>query len=84
VDVAGGGPLGRRALFGLGENDEGGRAPPQAGWRLDKVVLTLVGEVKRVRGANRAEEGLSPGKPFLVGFGCRTVAAMDRRVYKKR
>jgi len=21
-------------------------------------------------------EGLSPGKPFLVGFGCRTVVAM--------
>jgi hypothetical protein len=21
-------------------------------------------------------EGVSPGKPFLVGFGCRTVAAM--------
>jgi hypothetical protein len=50
VDVAGGGPLGRRALFGLGENDEGGRAPPQADWRLDKVLLILAEEVERVRG----------------------------------
>ncbi len=72
--MAGGGPLGRRALFGLGEKDGEDRAPPQADWRLDIMVLMLVEEVEGVRGANRVE-GLSPGKPFLVGFGCRTVVA---------
>jgi hypothetical protein len=65
VDVAGGGPLGRRALFGLGENDEGGRAPPQADWRLDKVLLILAEEVERVRGGKPGRRRIVAGKALL-------------------
>lgn len=75
--VAGGGPLfGRRALLGLGEKDGDGRVPPQADWRLHGMVTMSAGDAKWEGGRTDRVEELSPGKPFLVGFGCRTVAAM--------
>lgn len=78
-EVAGGGPFGRRALLGLGEKDGEGRAPPQAVPRLYKMA-GILRKTEETKGEGEGEtdrlEGLSPGKPFLVGFGCRTVAAM--------
>lgn len=78
-EVAGGGPFGRRALLGLGEKDGEERAPPQAVPRLYEMARTLR-KTEEAKGEGEGEtdrlEGLSPGKPFLVGFGCRTVAAM--------
>ena len=57
--------MGRRALFGLGENDEGGRAPPQADWRLDSAILILVEEMERVRGGQPGRRRIIAGKALL-------------------
>jgi hypothetical protein len=63
--------------LGLGEKDGEERAPPQADWRLHRTEETLAEEAKGDEGGGTDRlEGVSPGKPFLVGFGCRTVAAM--------
>ena len=49
-------------------------SPKRTGGYIGQI---LAGEAKVDEGGETDWlEGVSPGKPFLVGFGCRTVAAM--------
>ena len=79
--VAGGGPFGRQALLGLGEKDRDECPPPQAVPQQLEIAEILEG-TEEVKGEGEGEtdqfgfKGLPPGKPFLVGFSCRTVVAM--------
>ena len=49
--------------------------PRRAGGYVERGLLTERAIWVRDSETDRLE-GLSPGKPFLVGFGCRTVVAM--------
>ena len=49
-------------------------SPKRTGSYIGQI---LAGEAKVDEGGETDQlEGVSPGKPFLVGFGCQTVAAM--------
>jgi hypothetical protein len=72
----GGGTVGETGIIGTGRKGRRRTRSAPGGLAAKRDGKNANGRGEGGRGKDYRVEGLSPGKPFLVGFGCRTVAAM--------